>query len=203
MVALRSSPSGGCCPSTDPGDRVAQGWRTSFQLLVQVPSRCHSWHGEDLRLRIDREAEHADLGPPPSGRRTWPGEARRCDCRRLNCARQGSGAESRSGESALGNLVADVQLWVAQRTDSAAQMIPGGLRANVTYAAVVGADEPNADCHDLPATIVGGEGGDIMIGNQRTRRHRRVRRRRRDHRRRWERLARRWSGLRRHHLRAW
>ncbi|AZS36615.1 Endonuclease YhcR [Microbacterium lemovicicum] len=45
--------------------------------------------------------------------------------------------ENRGGESTLGNFVADVQLWSAQRTDAStavAFMNPGGLRANLTFA---------------------------------------------------------------------
>ncbi|HEY9412548.1 MAG TPA: ExeM/NucH family extracellular endonuclease [Jiangellaceae bacterium] len=55
----------------------------------------------------------------------------------VNRARQSNGSENRGGESTLGNLVADVQLWAAQRTDPDAQiafMNPGGLRANLAYA---------------------------------------------------------------------
>ncbi|MGZ0711003.1 5'-nucleotidase C-terminal domain-containing protein (plasmid) [Coraliomargarita sp. W4R53] len=45
--------------------------------------------------------------------------------------------ESRGAESTLGNFVADVQLWAAQRRTPATQiafMNPGGLRANLVYA---------------------------------------------------------------------
>ncbi|MBZ2198231.1 ExeM/NucH family extracellular endonuclease [Occultella gossypii] len=56
----------------------------------------------------------------------------------FNRARQSDGSENRGGESTLGNFVADVQLWAAQRTNPNAQialMNPGGLRADMTYAA--------------------------------------------------------------------
>ena len=55
----------------------------------------------------------------------------------LNRARQSTGAENRGGESTLGNLVADVQLWAANEAGTPtdiAFMNPGGLRANLTYA---------------------------------------------------------------------
>ena len=53
-------------------------------------------------------------------------------------AQQSDGTENRGGESTLGNFVADVQLWAAQRTNPDAEiafMNPGGLRADMTYAA--------------------------------------------------------------------
>ena len=56
----------------------------------------------------------------------------------FNRAQQSDGTENRGGESTLGNFVADVQLWAAQRTNPAAQiafMNPGGLREDMTYAA--------------------------------------------------------------------
>lgn len=55
----------------------------------------------------------------------------------FNRARQSGGSENRGGESTLGNLVADVQLWAANEAGTAtdiAFMNPGGLRANLTYA---------------------------------------------------------------------
>ena len=51
-----------------------------------------------------------------------------------NRAALASGAENRSAESSLGNLIADAQLWATR--DNGAQialMNPGGLRANLTY----------------------------------------------------------------------
>lgn len=54
----------------------------------------------------------------------------------LNRAVQSGGSENRGGESTLGNFVADVQLWATQ--DAGAQiafMNPGGLRADLKYAA--------------------------------------------------------------------
>ncbi|WP_127131589.1 ExeM/NucH family extracellular endonuclease [Georgenia sp. SYP-B2076] len=57
----------------------------------------------------------------------------------LNRARQADGkTENRGGESTLGNAVADVQLWAAQRTNPGADvafMNPGGLRADLKFAA--------------------------------------------------------------------
>ncbi|WP_277051238.1 ExeM/NucH family extracellular endonuclease [Ruania albidiflava] len=56
----------------------------------------------------------------------------------FNRARQSDGSENRGGESTIGNFVADVQLWAAQRTNPDAQlavMNPGGVRADITYAA--------------------------------------------------------------------
>ena len=55
----------------------------------------------------------------------------------LSRARQSGGSENRGGESTLGNLVADAQLWAANDAGIATQiafMNPGGLRANLTYA---------------------------------------------------------------------
>ncbi|HMO11203.1 MAG TPA: bifunctional UDP-sugar hydrolase/5'-nucleotidase, partial [Actinotalea sp.] len=53
----------------------------------------------------------------------------------LRRAVQSTGAENRGGESTLGNLVADVQLWAGQQTGSPqiAFMNPGGLRADLLY----------------------------------------------------------------------
>ena len=54
----------------------------------------------------------------------------------LNRAVQSGGSENRGAESTLGNFVADVQLWATQ--DAGAQvafMNPGGLRADLKYAA--------------------------------------------------------------------
>jgi len=56
-------------------------------------------------------------------------------------ARTSAGAENRGGESTLGNLVADVQLWATERLDAQiAFMNPGGLRADLLYASE--GDEP-------------------------------------------------------------
>ncbi|MBX9243909.1 ExeM/NucH family extracellular endonuclease [Actinotalea ferrariae] len=50
-------------------------------------------------------------------------------------ARQSDGTDNRGGESTLGNLVADVQLWATQDVGTEiAFMNPGGLRADLTYA---------------------------------------------------------------------
>jgi 5'-nucleotidase len=49
---------------------------------------------------------------------------------------QSGGSENRGAESTLGNFVADVQLWATQQLDSQiAFMNPGGLRADLLYAA--------------------------------------------------------------------
>ena len=54
-------------------------------------------------------------------------------------------AENRGGESTLGNLVADVQLWATQDVGTdIAFMNPGGLRANLTYAST-GPDDPDGN----------------------------------------------------------
>ncbi|WNB85401.1 ExeM/NucH family extracellular endonuclease [Cellulomonas sp. ATA003] len=51
----------------------------------------------------------------------------------FNRARQSDGSENRGGESTLGNLVADVQLWATERLGAQiAFMNPGGLRSNLT-----------------------------------------------------------------------
>jgi 5'-nucleotidase len=77
---------------------------------------------------VDKAVEVADeLGAVPLGEITAD----------INRARQSDGSENRGGESTLGNFVADVQLWAAQRTNPATQiafMNPGGLRADMTYA---------------------------------------------------------------------
>ena len=54
----------------------------------------------------------------------------------FNRARQSAGTENRGGESTIGNFVADVQLWATQSASAEiALMNPGGLRANLQYAA--------------------------------------------------------------------
>ncbi|MET3769730.1 2',3'-cyclic-nucleotide 2'-phosphodiesterase (5'-nucleotidase family) [Marisediminicola sp. UYEF4] len=54
----------------------------------------------------------------------------------FNRARRTDGQENRGGESTLSNFVADVQLWATQSASAEiALMNPGGLRANLTYAA--------------------------------------------------------------------
>nr|WP_297424303.1 5'-nucleotidase C-terminal domain-containing protein [uncultured Actinotalea sp.] len=53
----------------------------------------------------------------------------------LKRAQQPTGSENRGGESTLGNLVADVQLWATQGVGTEiAFMNPGGLRADLLYA---------------------------------------------------------------------
>lgn len=60
-------------------------------------------------------------------------------------ARQSNGSENRGGESTLGNLVADVQLWATQEAGTQiAFMNPGGLRADLTYAST-GEDDPDGN----------------------------------------------------------
>ena len=63
----------------------------------------------------------------------------------FNRARTVAAAENRGGESTLGNLVADVQLWATQ--DAGAQiafMNPGGLRTDLKYASS-GATDPDGN----------------------------------------------------------
>ncbi|MCL3863117.1 ExeM/NucH family extracellular endonuclease [Actinotalea sp. K2] len=63
----------------------------------------------------------------------------------LTRARQTNGSENRGGESTLGNLVADVQLWATQDAGTQiAFMNPGGLRADLTYAST-GPDDPDGN----------------------------------------------------------
>lgn len=82
----------------------------------------------DVQAIVDAATAKADeLGSKPLGEITAD----------LMRARQSNGAENRGGESTLGNAVADVQLWAAQRTNPDAQiafMNPGGLRDDMTYA---------------------------------------------------------------------
>jgi 5'-nucleotidase len=61
-------------------------------------------------------------------------------------ARQSDGTtENRGGESTLGNLVADVQLWATRDAGTQiAFMNPGGLRANLTYAST-GETDPDGN----------------------------------------------------------
>ena len=62
-------------------------------------------------------------------------------------ARQADGTENRGGESTLGNLVADVQLWAANDAGTPtdiAFMNPGGLRANLAYGSS-GASDPDGN----------------------------------------------------------
>lgn len=60
-------------------------------------------------------------------------------------AKQSTGSENRGGESTLGNLVADVQLWATQDVGTEiAFMNPGGLRADLTYASS-NADDPDGN----------------------------------------------------------
>ncbi|WP_324649360.1 bifunctional metallophosphatase/5'-nucleotidase [Georgenia sp. H159] len=54
----------------------------------------------------------------------------------LNRARQSDGSENRGGESTIGNLIADAQLWAAQEQQPdnppvLALMNPGGIRADI------------------------------------------------------------------------
>ncbi len=54
----------------------------------------------------------------------------------FNRGAQAAGAENRGAESTLGNFVADVQLWATESAGSQiAFMNPGGLRADLKYAA--------------------------------------------------------------------
>ncbi len=60
-------------------------------------------------------------------------------------ARSSTGSDNRGGESTLGNLVADVQLWATQDVDAQiAFMNPGGLRADLTYGSS-GPDDPDGN----------------------------------------------------------
>lgn len=72
----------------------------------------------------------------------------------LDRARQSSGSENRGGESTLGNLVADVQLWATQAQGTQiAFMNPGGLRANLTYLSS-GATDPDGNVTYAEAAAV-------------------------------------------------
>ena len=63
----------------------------------------------------------------------------------LNRARTVAGSENRGGESTLGNVVADAQLWATSALGTQiAFMNPGGLRANLTYASS-GATDPDGN----------------------------------------------------------
>ncbi|MET0783463.1 MAG: ExeM/NucH family extracellular endonuclease [Leifsonia flava] len=74
----------------------------------------------------------------------------------FNRAKQTAGAENRGGESTLGNFVADVQLWSAQRDAADIQvalMNPGGLRADMKYASTGPAD-PDGNLTYKEAAVV-------------------------------------------------
>jgi 5'-nucleotidase len=63
-------------------------------------------------------------------------------------------SENRGGESTLGNFVADVQLWATQEAGSQlALMNPGGLRADLTYAAS-GPGDPDGNVTYKEAAVV-------------------------------------------------
>src|SRR5665811_841840 len=63
----------------------------------------------------------------------------------FNRARTVAAADNRGGESTLGNLVADVQLWATQDVGTQiAFMNPGGLRANLAYAST-GVSDPDGN----------------------------------------------------------
>ncbi|MDD9205164.1 5'-nucleotidase, partial [Georgenia sp. 10Sc9-8] len=63
----------------------------------------------------------------------------------LNRAQNADGSENRGGESTIGNLIADVQLWATQDLGSdIAFMNPGGIRNDIAYAGEEGS-ETNTD----------------------------------------------------------
>ncbi|WP_419817462.1 ExeM/NucH family extracellular endonuclease [Glaciibacter flavus] len=74
----------------------------------------------------------------------------------FNRAKQSNGSENRGGESTLGNFVADVQLWSAQRDAADIQvalMNPGGLRADLTFAST-GPNDPDGNLTYKEAAVV-------------------------------------------------
>ncbi|MGO1855230.1 MAG: ExeM/NucH family extracellular endonuclease, partial [Microbacteriaceae bacterium] len=78
----------------------------------------------DVQAIVDAAKELADvLGAEPVGEITGD----------FNRARQSDGTENRGGESVIGNFVADVHKWATGA--DIAMMNPGGIRANLTYAA--------------------------------------------------------------------
>ncbi len=72
----------------------------------------------------------------------------------VNRARQTDASENRGGESTLGNLVADVQLWATQQLGTQiAFMNPGGLRANLTFASSAAGDADGNVTYKEAATV--------------------------------------------------
>ncbi|MDQ1583282.1 MAG: 5-nucleotidase [Microbacteriaceae bacterium] len=72
----------------------------------------------------------------------------------FNRARQTGGSENRGGESTLGNFVADVQLWATQASGAEiALMNPGGLRADLTFAATGAADPDGSLTYQEAAAV--------------------------------------------------
>ncbi len=94
-----------------------------------IPRETYCAGDPEVQAIVDAAVEVAnELGAVPLGEITAD----------FGRALQEDGSENRGGESTLGNFVADVQLWAAQRTNPAAQiafMNPGGLRADMTYVA--------------------------------------------------------------------
>lgn len=94
-----------------------------------IPRETYCPGDPEVQQIVDEAIANADeLGSKPLGEITAD----------FNRAVQSDGSENRGGESTLGNFVADVQLWAAQRTNPDTQialMNPGGLRADMTYAA--------------------------------------------------------------------
>ncbi len=71
-----------------------------------------------------------------------------------NRARQSGGSENRGGESTLGNLVADVQLWSTRELGTQiAFMNPGGLRANLPFASSGAGDVDGNVTYKEAATV--------------------------------------------------
>lgn len=94
-----------------------------------IPRETYCAGDPEVQAIVDAAVDVAEeLGAVPLGEITGD----------FDRAVQSDGSENRGGESTLGNFVADVQLWAAQRTNPDAQlalMNPGGLRADMTYAA--------------------------------------------------------------------
>lgn len=94
-----------------------------------IPRETYCEGDPEVQEIIDEAVANADeLGSQPLGEITAD----------FNRAVQSDGSENRGGESTLGNFVADVHLRAAQRTNPETQialMNPGGLRADMAYAA--------------------------------------------------------------------
>lgn len=116
-VTLTYDPEAGSVVATDTGmiDLEEYPTRENDEVVANVAA-----------IVADAEENAEELGAQPVGAVTAD----------LNRARQSDGSENRGGESTIGNLIADAQLWAAQEQQPdnppvLAFMNPGGIRADI------------------------------------------------------------------------
>lgn len=130
------------CTTEDPAgqDRYHTQGSSFGRVITQIDFRVDKRTGDVIRSSVvaDNHVVTRDVTPDPDTVRfvdTWKDRVSAVADKQVGTITAGIGrAQGPSGESALGNLIADAQLEATGGNAEIALMNPGGVRADLTYA---------------------------------------------------------------------